>query len=73
MPSGHDPACQWHSRSGSASDGLAESAVQDDLTFLGIESGPSLVRTTDGNCCAERVIRTLKEQLLWVKTFATDE
>ncbi len=27
----------------------------------------------EGNGCAERVIRTLKEQLLWVKTFATVE
>ena len=27
----------------------------------------------EGNGCAERVIRTLKEQLLWVKSFATVE
>ncbi|MCC5870213.1 MAG: DDE-type integrase/transposase/recombinase [Gammaproteobacteria bacterium] len=46
---------------------------QQELTFLGIESSPSFVRAPEGNGCAERVIRTLKEQLLWVRTFATVE
>lgn len=48
-------------------------AFQTELTFLGIESSPSFVRAPQGNGCAERVIRTLKEQLLWVRTFATVE
>ena len=29
--------------------------------------------TPEGNGCAERFIRTLKEQLLWIETFATVE
>jgi putative transposase len=37
------------------------------------QSSPSFVRAPQGNGCAERVIRTLKEQLLWVKSFATVE
>ncbi len=39
----------------------------------GITSSPSFVREPQGNGCAERFIRTLKEQLLWVETFATVE
>ena len=46
---------------------------QDELRFLGIHSTPSFVSAPEGNGCAERFIRTLKEQLLWVKTFATVE
>jgi transposase InsO family protein len=46
---------------------------QDELRFLGIESSPAFVRAPEGNGCAERFIRTLKEQLLWVKTFRTVE
>lgn len=46
---------------------------QDELAFLGIESSPSFVRAPEGNGCAERIIRTLKEQLLWVRTFDTVE
>jgi len=34
-------------------------------------SQPAFVRAPEGNGCAERVIRTLKEQLLWVRAFAT--
>ena len=44
---------------------------QRELTFLGMESSPSFVREPEGNGCAERFIRTLKENLLWVRTFAT--
>lgn len=44
---------------------------QDELAFLGIESSPAFVRAPEGNGCAERFIRTLKEQLLWVQTFRT--
>jgi putative transposase len=34
-------------------------------------SSPSFVREPEGNGCAERFIRTLKENLLWIQTFAT--
>ena len=46
---------------------------QKELGFLGIESSPAFVRAPEGNGCAERFIRTLKENLLWVRTFATLE
>lgn len=46
---------------------------QRELTFLGIQSSPSFVREPEGNGCAERFIRLLKENLLWVRTFATIE
>jgi putative transposase len=48
-------------------------AFQKELEFLGIESSPAFVRAPEGNGCAERSIRTLKENLLWVRTFATIE
>ena len=44
-----------------------------EIEFLGIESSPSFVRAPEGNGCAERIIRTLKEQLLWVRSFDTIE
>jgi putative transposase len=44
-------------------------AFQKELAFLGIESSPAFVRAPEGNGCAERFIRTLKENLLWVRTF----
>ena len=46
---------------------------QNELRFLGATSSPSFVRSPEGNGYAERFIRTLKEQLLWVRTFATVE
>ena len=46
---------------------------QGELRFLGIRSSPSFVAAPEGNDCAERFIRTLKEQLLWVETFETVE
>jgi putative transposase len=48
-------------------------AFQAELAFLGIESSPAFVRAPEGNGCAERFIRTLKENLLWVETFDTVE
>ncbi len=33
----------------------------------------TFVREPEGNGCAERFVRILKENLLWVKTFATVE
>ncbi len=32
---------------------------------------PAFVRAPEGNGCAERFIRTLKENLLWVRDFDT--
>jgi putative transposase len=46
---------------------------QQEIEFLGIKSSPAFVRAPEGNGCVERAIRTLKEQLLWVKTFDTVE
>jgi transposase InsO family protein len=46
---------------------------QKELAFLGIESSPAFVRAPEGNGYAERFIRTLKENLLWVQTFDTVE
>jgi putative transposase len=46
---------------------------QKELRFLGIESSPAFVRAPEGDGCAERFIRTLKENLLWVRTFNTVE
>lgn len=46
---------------------------QDELKFLGLTSSPAFVREPEGNGVAERFIRTLKEQLLWVQTFETVE
>jgi len=48
-------------------------AFQKERAFLGIESSPASVRAPEGNGCAERFIRTLKENLLWVQTFDTVE
>ena len=44
---------------------------QGELRFLGIRSSQSFVAAPEGNGCAERFIRTLKEQLLWVEPFET--
>lgn len=58
----HDHGSQFMSR-----------AFQDEIRFLGIESSPSYVRSPEGNGCAERFIRTLKEQLLWTRWFRNVE
>lgn len=55
----HDNGSQFVSR-----------AYQAELKFLGMESSPSFVRAPEGNGCIERFWRTLKEQLLWIRTFA---
>lgn len=46
---------------------------QDEIECLGIQASPSFVREPQGNGVAERFIRTLKENLLWVRTFDTIE
>ena len=46
---------------------------QQAVAFFGIDSSPSFVREPEGNGVAERFIRTLKENLLWVRRFETIE
>jgi hypothetical protein len=46
-------------------------ACQGELTFLGIESSPALVRALEGNGCANRLIRPLEENLPGLRTFDT--
>ena len=46
---------------------------QTEIKFMGITSSPAFVRQPEGNGVAERAIRTLKEQLLWVRHFTTIE
>ena len=54
---------------------------QREVAWLGATSSPAFVRAPEGNGCAERFIRTLKENpascagqaLLWVRTFRTVE
>jgi len=46
---------------------------QHELDVLGLESSPAFVREPEGNGCAERFIRVLKENLLWVRRFDTVE
>ena len=56
----HDNGSQFVSR-----------AFQAELRFLGMDSSPSFVRAPEGNGCIERFWRTLKEQLLWIHSYAT--
>ena len=58
----HDHGSQYMSR-----------VFQDELRFLGLTSSPAFVREPQGNGCAERFIRTLKENLLWLTTFDSVE
>ena len=46
---------------------------QREIAWLGATSSPAFVRAPEGNGCAERFIRTLKENLLWVRIFRTVE
>jgi transposase InsO family protein len=46
---------------------------QKELAFLGIQSSPAFVREPEGNGGAERFVRVLKENLLWVRRFDTVE
>ena len=52
---------------------LLHRPVEPSVAFFGIESSPSFVRAPEGNGMAERFIRTLKENLLWVRSFETIE
>jgi transposase InsO family protein len=46
---------------------------QNEIKCFGMISSPAFVRQPEGNGVAERAIRTLKEQLLWVRHFKTVE
>jgi putative transposase len=46
---------------------------QKEIAWLGAASSPAFVRAPEGNGCAWRFIRTLKENLLWLRTFRTVE
>jgi hypothetical protein len=46
---------------------------RDEIAFLGTGSSPAFVRQPEGNGVAERLIRTLKGNFLWVHTFDTVE
>ena len=67
-----DAACGLSLRHDHGSQYMAHD-FQKELRFLGIESSPAFVRAPEGNGCAERFIRTPKENLLWVRTFDTVE
>ena len=43
---------------------------QGALRWLGIEDSPAYVGEPPCNGCAERFIRTLKEQCIWARTYA---
>ncbi len=58
----HDHGSQYMSRD-----------FQREIAWLGASSSPAFVRAPEGNGCAERFIRTLKENLLWVRAFQTVE
>src|SRR4026208_1509601 len=58
----HDHGSQYMSRD-----------FQKEIAWLGATSSPAFVRAPEGNGCAERFIRTLKENLLWVRHFETIE
>ena len=60
----------WRLRHDHGSNYLADDC-QQEVAFFGIESSPSFVREPEGNGVAERFIRTLKENLLWVRSFDT--
>ena len=46
---------------------------QKEIAWLGAVLSPAFVRAPEGNGCAERFIRTLKKNLLWVRIFRTVE
>jgi len=60
--SGHDHSSQYVSDD-----------YQAEIAFLGMESSPSFARQPECNGCVERFIRTLKEQLMWIRLFQNIE
>lgn len=46
---------------------------QSEIKWCGLEASPSFIRQPEGNGIAERFIKTLKEQLLWINRFKNVE
>ena len=69
---GRDVAAGLSLRHDHASQYMAHD-FRNEIGWLGITSSPAFVRAPEGNGCAERFIRTLQENLLWVRTFETVE
>lgn len=46
---------------------------QREIRFPGLDSARTFVREPGGNRCIERLFRTLRERLLWVRQFDTLE
>lgn len=44
---------------------------QGEIRWLGIQTSPAFVGEPEGNGCAEWMIRQIKEQVLWARTFET--
>ena len=58
----HDHGSQFTSR-----------RFQEELKFLGIIPSPGFVSEPETKARAERIIKTLKEQVLWIKRFSSIE
>jgi len=70
---GHDVAAGLSIRHDHGSQYMSHD-FQNEIRWLGAASSPAFIRAPEGNGCAERFIRTLKENLLWVRVFdAVDE
>ena len=69
---GKDVACGFSVHHDHGSQYMSDT-FQTEMRFLGIQSSPAFVRAPEGNGCAERFIHTLKENLLWIRTFGTVE
>lgn len=65
-----EAACGLKLRHDHGSNYMADD-FQSEIKFLGIESSPPFVHEPECNGCAERFMRTLKENLLWVRHFET--
>ena len=65
----HSPAWHLHHRRPRLTECLGSASSPSSAS----RSAPAFVREPEGNGCAERFIRTLKENLLWVRCFATIE
>ena len=52
---------------------IMSNLLRKEIAFVGIKCSPAFVRAPESNGCAERLIRTLKENILWVRTFETIE
>ena len=44
---------------------IMSNLLRKEIAFVGIKCSPAFVRAPESNGCAERLIRTLKENILW--------